>query len=99
MVADTPDELEAFFTEQKPGTFLQLNLRSGNHVEGRLIQYDDYYDTLWIRIAGKNGVLDRKSYRLSTVISAQVAKPSDTLPAASASAPDVQTSNVVITPE
>src|SRR4051812_49239027 len=70
--------LEKFLLDQKPGTFLVVELRSGAVVPGRLAAYDDYYDTLWLEPAGESGYFSRKAYRLSTINSARVAIPQKT---------------------
>lgn len=75
--AQTTEEIENFLSQQKPGVFLILDLKSGNSVQGRLAEYDDYYDSVWIEPAGATGRFKKKSYRLSSVHTIRLATPQD----------------------
>ena len=61
------EALEAFLTQQKKGTPLEIVLLKGKMIRGLFGSYDDYYETVWIVPRGERGVFTEKSYRLSGI--------------------------------
>lgn len=92
----THEQLEQFLIDQKPNTYLRLRLKSGTDAQGRLVNVDDYYDTLWLMPSGESGVMSKKSYRLSSIVDAEVVSPEK---AEKTSPYSIEPNDLVITPE